>query len=408
MCTTTVQASYWNRMILHGRLMFDGLAWGVAAMWLSRLLPALRMLPRVPDLLDSKYGEDLEAWPSVTVIVPAKDEAEAIDRSLRSLLASDYPGLELVAVDDRSIDATGLLMDRLAGEPIARDRLRVLHVKNLPDGWLGKPHAMALAVADARTDWLLFTDADVIFAPGMLRRVMSFAVASRADHCVVYPTLILKGWAEHMLVAFFQSLSALFGRPWKITDAHARRDYIGIGAFNLIRRPTYEALGGFSGLRMEVLEDLRLGFEVKHEGYAQRVAFGRNLIRIRWAESARGILHNLTKNMYAAVRFRTALAVAAVLAGTLLCLTPFVALLFDGPARWAGVATLACLLLLNIRYWRQTRISPLYLVLFPLAAVLFLLTLMRSCLLALWRGGVLWRGTLYPLDDLRRRTGPLW
>jgi cellulose synthase/poly-beta-1,6-N-acetylglucosamine synthase-like glycosyltransferase len=400
-------------LFLHGHILFTIFAWGIAAAWLSRVIPALWMLPRVPNLLEptqasADAGGDPATWPSVTVIVPAKDEAVAIEPSLRSLLCCDYPKLQVIAVDDRSTDATGRLMDEVASSPDSQGRLRVLHVKELPEGWLGKPHAMALAAEGAGSDWLLFTDADVLFDPRSIRLAIQYAEQSHGDHMVLYPTLILRGVAEKMLIGFFQSVSALAGRPWKIADPGATKDYIGVGAFNLIRRPVYEALGGYAELRMEVLEDMRLGFRAKREGYAQRVAFGKDLVRIRWAESAWGILNNLTKNLYSTFRFRTSLLLAACVGMFLMCLTPFVALFFPGAALWAGTVTLAALLLLNLRYWRLTDISPLYLALFPIATLLFVGTLLRSMMLVLWRGGVLWRGTLYPLKELRRQAGPLW
>ncbi|MGO8718903.1 MAG: glycosyltransferase [Acidobacteriaceae bacterium] len=399
--------------LLHGRFLFAVFAWLIAAAWLSRVVPALWMLPRVPNLLDRNGGEDASpdastTWPSVTVVVPAKDEALAIAHSLSSLLACDYPALRIVAVDDRSTDATGELMDELAASPESRGRLRVLHVKELPEGWLGKPHAMTLATTGATSDWLLFTDADVVFDPRAIRLAIEYAMQSHGDHMVLYPTLILHGVAEKMLIGFFQSISALAGRPWKIADPKSPKDYIGVGAFNLIRRSVYEALGGYAELRMEVLEDMRLGFRAKREGYAQRVAFGKDLVRIRWAESAWGILNNLTKNLYSTFRFRTSLLLAACAGMLAMCLTPFVALFFSGPAQWAGIVTLVPLLLLNLRYWRLTDISPAYLMLFPIATLLFVGTLLRSMILVLWRGGVLWRGTLYPLKELRRQAGPLW
>ncbi|MGC1784024.1 MAG: glycosyltransferase family 2 protein [Acidobacteriaceae bacterium] len=393
----------------YGRITFAAFAWLIAAAWLWRVLPALRMLPRVSNLLDVQYAAiEMTAWPSVAVIVPAKDEAAAIKTSLESVLAGDYPALQIVAVDDRSMDATGALMDEVAVRDDAHGRLRVLHVKDLPEGWLGKPHAMALAASESSSDWLLFTDADVIFAPNAVRLAVAYASQTGSDHLVLYPTMILHGWAERMLIAFFQSVSAWAARPWKIADPLAKGDYIGVGAFNLIRRPVYEALGGYAELRMEVLEDMRLGYRVKRAGYAQRAVFGKDLARIRWADSAWGILQNLTKNMYAAFRFRTSLVLGACIGLLLLCVTPFVALAFSGPARWAGVVTLAALLLLNLRYWRQTEISPAYLLLFPVSTLLFLITILRSMILVLWRGGVLWRGTLYPLKELRRHAGPLW
>lgn len=400
-------------LFLHGRFLFAILAWLVAAAWLSRVIPALWMLPRVPNLLKNAHvsantSDAPTPWPSVTVVVPAKDEAVAIERSLRSLVDCDYPNLQVVAVDDRSTDATGRLMDEVAASPEAHGRLRVLHVAELPEGWLGKPHAMALAADGATSDWLLFTDADVIFDPRAIRLAIQYAEQSRGDHMVLYPTLILRGVAEKMLIGFFQSVSALAGRPWKIADPKATKDYIGVGAFNLIRRPVYEALGGYAELRMEVLEDMRLGFRAKRAGYAQRVAFGKDLVRIRWAESAWGILNNLTKNLYSTFRFRTSLLLAACLGLFVMCIAPFVALFFPGPAQWAGIVTLFVLLLLNLHYWPLTDIPPVYLALFPVATLLFVGTLLRSMILVLRRGGVLWRGTLYPLDELRRQAGPLW
>ena len=391
-------------------MIFAGLSWLIALVWLSRVLPAIWMLPRITNLLDATFdGTDSSiAWPSITVVVPAKNEATAIEHSLRGLLASNYPHLAIVAVDDRSTDTTGDIMDRIASEPDTRGRLRVLHVTELPAEWLGKPHAMALAATGIESDWLVFTDADVLFAPDALRRAVTYAMRSKADHLVVFPTLVLRGGAEKMLIAFFQSVSALAARPWKIDDPRAKRDYIGVGAFNMIRRPVYDAVHGFTALRMEVLEDMRLGYQVKQAGYAQRVAFGKNLLRIRWADSAWGILDNLTKNLYAAFRFRTSLLLGASVGLFILCLMPFFSLAIPGAARWAGLLVLMALLPMNLRYWKQTRISPLYLALFPVATLLFLLTLMRSMLLVLCRGGVLWRGTLYPLKELRRHAGPLW
>ncbi len=392
------------------REIFAALAWLIAAIWIVRVLPALFLLPRVPDLLRDQPAPDVSATelPSLAVIVPAKDEVRAVGRSVAAILASDYPALQTIVVDDRSTDGTGELLNAIAAEPMAAGRLTVLHVRELPEGWIGKPHAMAQAAAMSASEWILFTDADVCFAPDTLRRAVRFAEQATGDHLVVYPTLELHGWAEKMLGAFFQCASVLGGQPWKIPDPSARRAYIGVGAFNLIRRSTYEALGGFSALRMEVLEDMRLGFLVKRNGFAQRVAFGRDLVRIRWADSAAGMLRNLTKNLFAVFRFRPLNLVLASLALLLLCIVPFVAFVMPGVTRWAGILPLLFLLLINIYYRRYTGTSPLYFFLLPVASVLLAGTMLTSAFVAIRRGGVLWRGTLYPLDELRRRAGALW
>jgi cellulose synthase/poly-beta-1,6-N-acetylglucosamine synthase-like glycosyltransferase len=392
------------------REIFAALAWLIAVIWIVRVLPALFLLPSVPDLLRDQPAPDVPATelPSLAVVVPAKDEVRAVGRSVATILASDYPALQTIVVDDRSTDGTGELLDAIAAEPTAAGRLKVLHVRELPEGWIGKPHAMAQAAAMSASEWILFTDADVRFAPDTLRRAVRFAEQTKGDHLVVYPTLELHGWAEKMLGAFFQCASVLGGQPWKIPDPRAQRAYIGVGAFNLIRRSTYDALGGFSTLRMEVLEDMRLGFLVKRNGFAQRVAFGRDLVRIRWADSAAGMLRNLTKNLFAVFRFRPLNLVLASLALLLLCIVPFVTFVMPGITRWAGILPLLFLLLINTYYRRYTGTSPLYFFLLPVASVLLAGTMLTSAFVAIRRGGVLWRGTLYPLDELRRRAGALW
>ncbi len=391
-----------------GAHLFAGVCCAVAAAWLIRIVPALVMLPSIPDLREKKYaGIGMLNPPSLCVIVPARNEAKAMAATLQGLLANDYPGLQIIAVDDRSTDATGNIMDSIASETAARERLRVIHVTELPSGWLGKPHAMALAAVEAKTDWLLFTDADVLFAPDIFLRALAYAETNRVDHLVVYPTMILHGFGEHVFLTFFQSISVWAGRPWRISNPRAKRDFIGVGAFNLIRRSVYENLGGYAVLRMEVVEDMRMGYCIKRAGYAQHAAFARDAVRIRWADSVMGMVENLTKNIFAAFRFRAWLLLVACVGIVLLCATPCIGLMLPGPARWAGECVLAALLLLNLRYWKQTRLSPAYVIFFPVGMVLLLYTLLRSLLLTLWRGGVLWRGTLYPLDELKRHARPL-
>ena len=383
---------------------FTILACGISVAWLWRMVPALFLLPRIPDLHDEKFDAASRTMtaPSLTVIVPACNEEASIAAALRTLLASEYAHLQVIAVNDRSTDRTGAQMEAVAREPIAQGRLRVLHIGTLPQGWLGKPHAMAQAAQLVDTEWLLFTDADIFFAPDVLRRALACAVETQADHMVVYPTLILRRWDERGFLTFFQSFSVWAGRPWQIANPRAKRDFIGVGAFNLIRRPVYQQLGGFAAMPMEVLEDMRLGYLVKQAGFAQRSAFGRDMVRVRWAEGALGVVHNLSKNMFAAFRYRVPLLLAACAGILLLCLTPVVALFAPGPARWVGAATFLVMALLHLRYRPQTHLSPLHMYFFPVGALLFAYTMLRSMALILWRGGVLWRGTLYPLAVLRR------
>jgi glycosyltransferase involved in cell wall biosynthesis len=359
--------------------------------------------------LDEKYAAPLRAQqtPLISIIVPARNEEETVEAGLRSLLAIDSVLIEIIAIDDRSTDATGAILDRIAAQAHAdRKNLRVLHITELPEGWMGKTHAMALAARQATAPWLLFTDADILFAPDTLPRALNFAEAEAADHVVIFPTLILKGFGERMMIAFFQGLAALSSRFWRIPDPKAKES-IGVGAFNMVRTDVYRAMGGFEALRMEVLEDLRFGFEVKRQGFRQRVAFGRDLVRVRWAVGVTGVIRNLTKNFFAVFRFRVALTLAACGALFVVCVGPFAACA-GGIAMCIPAALVLLMLVLLYRYYRRfTGIAAAYALTFPLAACLVVYSILRSTAVTLARGGVQWRGTIYSLAELRKNAGPL-
>jgi glycosyltransferase involved in cell wall biosynthesis len=350
----------------------------------------------------------------LSVIVPARDEGAGVEEGLRSLLAQRDVALEVIAVDDRSSDQTGAIMDALAVESEASPvRCLVEHVRELPQGWLGKPHAMAQGVRRATGEWLLFTDADVVFAPDALSRALAYLEREGADHLLLLPTVVAWSIGERMMLPLLNVLAIWGPRLWRVADPKAK-DSVGVGAFNLMRRSTYEAVGGWERLRMEVIEDLRMGVLIKQAGYASRVVTGRNLVRIRWAHGAWGVVENLTKNVYAAFRFNLGMMLVGALCVAVLCLLPFAGLAWSArDRRWIWPSGLSVGSLVAL-YWRYRGYSDpndatevLWVVAFPTATLLFLYALLRSTALTLARQGVVWRGTLYPLRELRAHAGPL-
>ena len=239
-------------------------AWGLAAAWCWRTTGAIQGLPLVQNLTDLKWDVAADELPTLTVIVPGRNEAENIAATLDTLMQQEYAGLRVVAVDDRSDDATGLIMDRYAAK--FPERLSVLHITELAEGWLGKTYAMAKGVAASESEYVLFTDADVLFSPSLLRRVIAFAESERADHVVVMPTLEIRSWGEGALLGVFHVTAMWGSRLWKVADPAAKRDFIGIGAFNLMRRDALEAIGGLEPQRLAVVEDMTLGVRVKSAG----------------------------------------------------------------------------------------------------------------------------------------------
>ncbi|HLO05137.1 MAG TPA: glycosyltransferase family 2 protein [Terriglobales bacterium] len=369
--------------------------------WLWRLVDAAVGVPKIADISRPEWVSEPRAGPRVSIVVPACNEAADIEATLTRLLALDYDNYEIIAVDDRSTDETGEIMERIAATA-PRDRLKIIRITELPAGWMGKPHAMWSAAKQASGDWLLFTDADVLFKPDALRRALAYAHTERADHLVLFPRMVMKHPGERMMIAFFQTLFVFGHRPWKVADPKTK-DHIGVGAFNMIRRSTYEALGTYQALRFDVLDDMKLGKVVKNAGYAQRNVFGADLISIRWAKGAWGVVDNLTKNFFAIMSFQWPRALAGCFALAFVNLIPFVGIwLAHGWARLGYGVALFSMFSIYVGMSQKSDIPPYYFVLHPVSTVLFVYTMLRSTFLTLARGGVVWRGTFYPLEDLRK------
>jgi len=203
------------------------------------------------------------------------------------------------------------------------------------------------------------------------------------------------------MIAFFQALFVFGHRPWKVADPKAR-DHMGVGAFNLVRRPAYEAVGTYRALRMEVVDDMKLGKAIKDAGLAQRIALGDDLISIYWAKGTFGVVRNLTKNAFALLSFQWWRTVGSVIGLAFLNLGPFLGIwLAQG---WGRVPYAIALLSLFLIYYGMSSMSdvkPYYFLLHPVSSSVFMYTLLWSMIHALWNGGVVWRGTLYPLKELR-------
>jgi len=374
----------------------------LALAWASRVVDAAFGMPGVADVALPKWDRRPAGEPRVSIIVPARNEEEDIVATLEQLLELDYSNYEIIAVNDRSTDITGQRMEEVASQAGTHGRLKVIHIRALPPRWLGKTHAMWTAGNQATGEWLLFTDADVLFKPDSLRRAIAYAEAERADHVVLFPRIIMKRAGEKMMISFFQALFVFGHRPWKVADPDAP-DHMGVGAFNLVRRSVYDAVGTYDALRMEVLDDMKLGKVVKNAGFAQRNVFGEDLISLRWAKGAFGIVNNLTKNFFAVLSFQWPRTVAAIIGLGFLNLGPFVGvLLAHGWARAPYGFALISLFLLYCGMARRSAVPFYYFFLHPVSTTLFMYTLVRSMIHALWNDGIVWRGTKYPLDELRK------
>lgn len=351
---------------------------------------SMRAVPRLAAL----PAEALASWPTVSVVVPARDEGLHLEAALEAKRSEGYPALEVVVVDDRSQDDTGAIADALA----ARDsRVRAVHVTEVPEGWLGKVNALARGLDAASGEWVLFSDADVHLAPGTLARLVAWAERSGVDHVALVPSLRSRGpLVAPALATFFRLFSLL--PLWKVPDPRSSAA-IGAGAFNLFRRRALDASPGLEWLKMEIADDMALGVMLKRAGARQAVVVGGDGAWLDFYPSFRAMARALEKNGAAAPMPLMLLGVAALVvleAGYL------AALAIATPWAWAvgaTVAALACVTQWGASRWLSL---PRWPALVPwLGVVPLTLAMARSAVLAALRGGVVWRSTFYSTATVR-------
>jgi len=368
------------------------LAFGVDAARGQHLLLYLRRVP-VPD-------ENTRAsLPRLSVVFGARNEARAVAAAVGTMLALDYPDLEIVAVDDRSEDGTGEVLDALAQQD---SRLRVLHVDTLPEGWLGKNHALWAGAQAASGEIILFTDADVMFEPTVVLRAVAWMLENDVDHVAGATDVHARGLALQLFIATFALFFNGYFRPWRAADPNSSA-YIGFGGFNLVRRHAYERAGTHAALAMDPLDDVNLGKILKESGSRQVCAIPGSMAKVEWYESLGAAVRGLEKNTMASVNGSFPTLAGGLVAQLLLAAWPFfAAVAANGPARWLNLAIVIVIVALHAAMLSETSL-PIWLpLLLPLGVLLVVWTLARAAVLTYWRGGIEWRGTFYPLDHLRR------
>ncbi len=369
----------------------------ILLLWVLAAVDLLRGSRRLHFLRDIRPAL-AAAPPRVSVIAAARNEARNLRQAIGSLLALDYPEIEFILVNDRSEDATGAILEELAA---ADRRLRVVHVAELPPGWLGKNHALWIGSRQATGELLLFTDADIVMAPSALARAVTFLQQEGLDHLAATPETRMPGVFLNMFAASFILFFSLYFRPWQARVAKSRA-HIGIGAFNLVRAAAYRQVGGHATIRLRPDDDLKLGKILKQGGFRQDVVYGAGLLGVEWYASVRELIRGLEKNAFAGADYR----ISTVLWGAALNLTasvwPYLALFATGGATrvvYAAVVAVITIVFIASAGFHGTR--RWYAVGFPLTAALFIFILLRTMVLNLARGGITWRGTFYPLAQLK-------
>ncbi len=379
-------------------LFVAGLLCVVAMLWVIEAIDIGRGVPSIPWLADAMPLKD-EACPPISILFAARDEAEKLPDALETMLALDYPRYEVVAADDRSEDATEQILARLA----TRDpRLKRVRVDSLPGGWLGKPHALQRAYERSTGEWLVFTDADVHFEPDVLRRAVALVENKGWDHLTLLGRVKMSTPGEKIALTFFGFAFLVGTRPWMVSNAKSA-GYLGVGAFQMVRRSAYATMGAHRRLAMEVVDDMKLGKLMKQAGFRSGAALAGNAVSVEWHSGVRNMILGTTKNFFAASGFRLWLTCVHILGLLGMCVFPFAALPFvrGWPLVFASIAA-GLAVTVQAAVSLETGVSPLYALTHPIGALIFAWMLARSTMVTLWSGGITWRGTFYPLEELKR------
>jgi chlorobactene glucosyltransferase len=380
----------------------SGALWFVALVWLGIIVLTLHGLRRQRSLLpatDLRFTSS--DAPLVSILVPARNEQHRVlELCIRSILAQDYGRFEVIAVNDRSTDETGAILETLAKSD---QRLRVIEGEALPAGWLGKPYAMHQALTTARGEWILATDADMIFDSSALRTALDHAVHARGDALTLIPRFEALSFWERVMIPTWAWVFLMFAVFFRIDDPKSDRA-VGIGGFFLIRRTVLDRVGGYEGLKDEVMEDARLAERVKAAGARLLLDQAPRLMRTRMYKNFSEMWECSTKNWFSGVNFSLPFALFCVLSMYLVAVVPPLIAVVSAIAIASGVSTDLWLLFIPAALsWvlqvlvmavvsNRSEVSFVYALTAPLGLALLYAMLFDSSISITTGRGVTWKG----------------
>jgi glycosyltransferase involved in cell wall biosynthesis len=361
--------------------------------WAYFGLLLVSFLKKKPIFRGGDCSKNEIVYPSLSIIVPACNEEESIEQAVRQLINQDYPNLEVIVVNDRSADNTGALLEKLK---VQYPQLKVITIYDLPPNWLGKNHAVYQGVKVATGEWLLFTDADVMFSPGSLEKTVSYALENKLDHLTISPNIIHKGFFYGGLLSFFFVV---------ITLLFIFSKSAGLGAFNLVKKSVYNEIGGYEAIAMQPIDDFSFGKLVVKQGYKQCFGFSRGIISVKMYANIFDMIKGIEKNQFAGTNYSVLGTLISCLLMLYMHVYPFGGVFF-GPLWARTLCGFTIIILVAIYNYLKSYIdvSLKHVLIHPISSLLYFWAVLNSMVKILSRGGIEWRGTFYSLEELKKHT----
>ncbi|MEO6630158.1 MAG: glycosyltransferase family 2 protein [Mucilaginibacter sp.] len=332
----------------------------------------------------------------LAIIIAVRNEEEDLEIALGSLCNINYQNYRLIVVNDRSTDRTPEILNNFKQ---SYPQLNIVTIDTLPNGWLGKNNAMYQGYLNSDDEWILFTDADIVFHPDAISRALGYAVSNRLDHMTILPEMISRSTLLNSVYATFCIMLMMHMKPWDAKNPKSKSSS-GIGAFNLIRRDAYEKIGTHIKIKLRPDDDLQLGIKVKQAKLRQDVLAGKGYICLEWYKNLSQFGNGLLKNSFSISNYKLSITIANVLFMLVTVALPMPVIFIFGTATIRLMA--AVMLLFHVVY--MTDVPPnkwWYAFMIPFSAFFIGWITLKASVITVKQGGIYWRDNFYSLKDLK-------
>jgi glycosyltransferase involved in cell wall biosynthesis len=337
--------------------------------------------------------------PSVAIIIAVRNEEDKLQEALTSLCNLNYANSKIIVINDRSTDNSGKILTEVQAK---YQQIKIITIDKLPQGWLGKNHALYTGYNLSDEEYLLFADADVLYKKDVLSKAISYCMRNKLDHLTILPELTSSSPVLKSVISTFILMLTAVQRPWaaKIKTSKAS---IGVGAFNLVKREAYEHAGTHKAIAMRPDDDLKLAKIMKSSGGNADVLYGQNELKVEWYKNIKEFIDGMMKNMFSGFDYNV-LKVFGGVAGTLLFFVlPLPTILIFGNSL-ERISAIYMLLFQVILYWKVPGSKGRWWYGFMsfYGGIIIVYIMIKSTFKTIKNGGIYWRDTFYSLTELRK------
>lgn len=337
---------------------------------------------------------------SLDIIVAVRNEEANLEQALTSLCHVAYSNYRIIVVNDRSTDRTSQILEKLAAE---YPQIIITTINELPAHWLGKTHAIYRGYQQSTSEWILFTDADIVFEKNTLKKALTYCTGHQLDFLALLPHIKSRSEILNSIMHTFALMFDLKFRTWEAKNPKSKAG-IGVGAFSLVKRDSYERAGTHKAIKLCTDDDVKLGRLMKQAGFKLDVLYGEDEIQLEWYTSVAAFVNGLMKNMFSASNYNLGLAIFNSIGTLLLFCLPV-------PIGLLSCSTTGILFSLGILFthWCLFTFKPghkkwWHFLTITYAGAIMAYVILRAALLAKKNGGIYWRESFYPLDELKRNS----